>query len=126
MPAYTYRCTECQRRFTIRMTYAEYDTATVICPYCGSNAVTRILPRVRMLRSETDRLAALADPQRMAALDENPQALGKMMREMEASLGEDMGAEFDEVVERLEKGQSPTEIDAAMRAPEPSAGDATA
>ncbi|NPA92125.1 MAG: zinc ribbon domain-containing protein [Chloroflexi bacterium] len=126
MPAYTYRCAQCQRRFTVRMTYAEYDTATVTCPHCGSDAVSRVLPRVRVLRSETDHLAALADPQRLAALDEDPQALGKMMREMEASLGEDMGAEFDEVVERLEKGQSPTEIDAAMSAPEPSAGDTTA
>lgn len=33
------------------------------------------------------------------------------MREMSRELGEDMGAEFDEVVDRLEKGQSPEEIE---------------
>ncbi len=114
MPAYTYRCTHCQRHFTVRLSYAEYDTATVTCPHCGSPAVRRVPSRVRVLRSDAERLAALADPNRLAALEDDPRTLGKMMREMEASLGENMGPEFDEVVERLEKGQSPTEIDAAL------------
>ena len=34
-----------------------------------------------------------------------------MMREMSRDLGEDMGSEFDEVVDRLEKGQTPEEIE---------------
>ncbi len=34
-----------------------------------------------------------------------------MMRDMSRELGEDMGPEFDEVVDRLEKGQSPEEIE---------------
>ena len=33
------------------------------------------------------------------------------MRRMSRELGEDMGPEFDEVVDRLEKGQSPEEIE---------------
>jgi hypothetical protein len=34
-----------------------------------------------------------------------------MMRQMSRELGEDMGPEFDEVVDRLEKGQSPEDIE---------------
>jgi hypothetical protein len=34
-----------------------------------------------------------------------------MMRQMSQELGEDMGADFDEVVDRLEKGQSPEDIE---------------
>ena len=54
---------------------------------------------------------SLTDPGLMDGLDDDPQTLGKMMREMSRELGEDMGSEFDEVVDRLEKGQSPEEIE---------------
>jgi hypothetical protein len=53
----------------------------------------------------------MADPARLAALDDDPRALGKMMRQMSHELGEDMGPEFDEVVDRLEKGHSPEDIE---------------
>jgi len=37
-----------------------------------------------------------------------------MMRKMGNELGEEMPPEFDEVVDRLEKGQSPEEIEEAL------------
>ena len=37
-----------------------------------------------------------------------------MMRQMKGTVGEDMGPMFDEVVDRLEAGQSPEDIDSAM------------
>jgi hypothetical protein len=37
-----------------------------------------------------------------------------MMRKMSSEMGEDMGPEFDEMVDRLEKGQSPEEIEKAL------------
>ena len=54
------------------------------------------------------------DPSALAGLEEDPQALGRMMRKMCRELGEDLGPEFDEVVDRLEKGQSPEDIEAAL------------
>lgn len=66
---------------------------------------------MRISRTEQARLDSLADPGILDGLDDDPQTLGKMMREMSRELGEDMGAEFDEVVDRLEKGQSPEEIE---------------
>ena len=47
----------------------------------------------------------------LAELEKDPQALGKMMRHMSNEVGEEMGPEFNEVVDRLEKGQSPDEIE---------------
>ncbi len=114
MPAYSYRCEACGRGFTVRMTYREYGKRTVTCPHCGNGRVRRVLGRVRVLRSEAALLEDMADPARLAALEDDPRALGKMMREMRASLGEDLGATFDEVVDRLESGQSPDEIEAAL------------
>jgi hypothetical protein len=37
-----------------------------------------------------------------------------MMRKMKQEMGEDVGPEFDEVVDRLEAGQSPEEIEQAI------------
>ena len=53
----------------------------------------------------------MADPAALDSIDQDPRALGKMMREMSGQIGEDMGPEFHEVVSRLEKGQSPDQIE---------------
>ncbi len=47
-------------------------------------------------------------------LEDDPRALGKMMRKMGSEMGEELPAEFDEVVDRLESGQSPEEIESAL------------
>ena len=53
----------------------------------------------------------MANPSNLEGLDEDPRALGKMMRQMSSELGEDMGSEFNEVVSRLESGQNPEQIE---------------
>ncbi len=47
-------------------------------------------------------------------LEENPKAMGQMMRKMGKEMGEELPPEFDEVVDRLEKGQSPEDIEKAI------------
>lgn len=111
MPLYEYRCLECKRRFDVFMTYAEYGNKTVVCKHCGSQQVTRKISRVRIAKSEDSRLDNFSDPSSLEGLEDDPVALGKMMRKMSGELGEDMPPEFDEVVDRLEKGQSPDEIE---------------
>jgi len=83
----------------------------VTCPTCDHPEPERVIKPVRVTRSDEERFDALADPEKLAGLDDDPQTLGKMMRQMSQELGEDMGADFDEVVGRLEKGQSPEEIE---------------
>ncbi|GAB4503094.1 MAG: hypothetical protein Fur0043_00860 [Anaerolineales bacterium] len=99
------------------MTYSEYGTRPVACSRCGSGNVRRRLTRVRIARSEESRLESLedfADPSALEGLEDNPRELGRMMRKMGRELGEDLPPEFDEVVDRLEKGQSPEEIESAL------------
>ena len=114
MPTYPYRCLDCQKRFEIYMTYAEYGTLPVECPQCHSLNVMRRIGRVRFARSEESRLDNMADPEALAGLEDDPRALGKMMRQMSREMGEDMPPEFDEVVDRLESGQSPEDIEKAI------------
>jgi len=70
---------------------------------------------VRLVRSGESRLDDLSDPSQFGDLDENdPRSLGRWMRRMGQEVGEDLGPEFDEVVDRLESGQSPEEIEKAL------------
>ena len=111
MPYYEYRCLSCRKRFEIFLTYMEYESVNITCKHCGSVDVQRRIGRIRIARSASDRLQNLGDPSRLNSIDDDPQALGSMMREMRSELGEDMPPEFDEVVDRLDHGQSPEQID---------------
>lgn len=115
MPTYDYICLDCRKRFDIFLSYKDYGVLPVACSHCNSANVRRRVPRVRVLKSDEQRLSALADPSTLDAFDENdPVALGRMMRRMGSEMGEDLPYEFNEVVDRLEAGQSPDEIEGAL------------
>jgi hypothetical protein len=71
--------------------------------------------RVTAIKSEEARLDSLADSAALGDLDENdPRSMARWMKKMSAEMGEDLGDEFHEVVDRLEAGQSPEDIETAM------------
>jgi len=118
MPVYEFRCLDCRKRFEVFMPYDEYGKREIHCTHCNSTNVQRKIGRIRFAKSEDSRMEDLAsdfsDPAALAGLEDDPKALGRMMRKMGAEMGEDMGPEFDEVIDRLEKGQSPEEIEQAL------------
>lgn len=115
MPRYDYRCQSCKKRSVIFQTYAEYGRKKVKCPHCGSVELQRLIGRVRIARSEESRLDELSDPSDWGDVDENdPRSMARMMRKMGSELGEDMPGEFDEVVDRLEAGEDPEDIEDSM------------
>lgn len=111
MPNYLYICQDCGKRFAKFLTYAEYGQVEVKCAHCQSANVRRRIGRVRFARSEDSRLDSLDDMGDLAGLEDDPKTMAKMFRQMSGELGEDMGPEFNEVVDRLERGQSPEEIE---------------
>lgn len=114
MPSYDYRCLDCKRRFSIFMSYSEYGQIPVHCPHCSSVKVQRRIGRIRFARSEESRLEDMADPSSLEGLEDDPRALGKMMRKMGNEMGEEIGPEFNEVIDRLEAGQSPEDIEKSI------------
>jgi len=121
MPTYEYRCLDCRKRVSIYQSYEEYGRAPVRCPKCGSANLQRLISRVRFARSEESRLDSLADPSDWGDVDEqDPRSLARMMRKMGSELGEEVPSEFDEVIGRLESGESPEDIEESM--PELGAG----
>lgn len=114
MPVYQYRCLNCKKRFEVFLTYNEYGVKRVLCPHCQSDQVQRRIGRIRIGKSEESRMDSLADTSNLEGLENDPVALGRMMRKMSSEMGEDVGPEFNEVVDRLESGQSPEEIEKAI------------
>ncbi len=111
MPNYDFVCPSCIKHFEVFISYADYDNHRVLCPFCGSYDTVRRISRVRIGHSEESRIDSLLDLEQLTRLENDPQALGQMMRNMSHDIGEDLGPEFDEVVDRLEKGQNPEEIE---------------
>lgn len=114
MPNYEYRCLDCKRRFEVYLSYEEYGVKSVRCAYCNSEDVQRQIGRIRFARSEESRMENLADPSNLAGLEDEPKGLARMMRQMSSEMDEDLGPEYDEVLDRLESGQRPEEIEEAM------------
>lgn len=117
MPIYEYYCLDCRKRVSLfYRTISAAAEQSPSCPHCEGMRLRRIVSRVAVVRSEEAHLDALADPSILAGLDEeDPRALGRLMRQMSEELGEEMDdPEFGEVIDRLESGQAPEEIEKAM------------
>jgi putative FmdB family regulatory protein len=115
VPTYDFVCTSCEKRFDVFMTFSEYGSKPVLCTQCGSDKVRRRMTKVRIARSDGSRLESMAnDFPGMDGLEDDPKALGQMMRKLGSETGENLPPEFNEVVDRLEAGQSPEEIESVM------------
>ena len=116
MPIYEYKCANCgQKARKFWRSFSLVDDASLECPRCGAHRFQRLVSRVAVLRSEEAQLESLADPSGLAGLDEDdPRSLGRWLRTMSREMGEEMPPEFAEVIDRLESGQSPEEIEESM------------
>ncbi len=114
MPIHDYRCARCGRRFVVFFrSFADVRDPSA-CPHCGAADVSRLPPRVRMLRSEESRLDDLSDPSSLGGLDENdPRSVAKWAKRMGQETGEDLGPELDEAIESMESGEGPGEDDSS-------------
>jgi putative FmdB family regulatory protein len=115
MPTYDFICNSCNQRFDVFQTFSEYGKKAVNCTHCSSADVRRRMTKVRIAKSETSRMESMtAGVDNLEALENDPQALAQMMRKMGSEMGDDLPPEFDDVVDRLEAGQSPEEIESAL------------
>ena len=116
MPIYEYGCYDCRKRVSVFFrSFSEVETKEAACPRCGGTHLKRLISKVAVLRSEESRLENLADPSSMAGLDENdPKSIARWMRKMSSEMGEDLGSDFNEVVDRLEAGEDPESIEKSM------------
>ncbi len=115
MPTYDFICNTCKERFEVFLTFSEYGKKTVRCIHCNSENVRRRITKVRIAKSESIRIETATDGLAgMEDVGDDPKALARMMKKMGNDMGEDIPNEFNEVVDRLEAGQTPEEIESAL------------
>jgi len=62
--------------------------------------MSRVLSRVRVIRSEESRMESLADPSKWGGLDEkDPKSMAKWMKKMGKEMGEEMGEDVDQMMD---------------------------
>jgi putative FmdB family regulatory protein len=120
VPIYEYRCPHCKKKVSVFFrSLSSVNHASARCPNCGSGGLVRLMSRVRVIRgspsSSGDEGGDDLGEDMLDGLDENdPRSMGRFMRKMAEESGEEMPAEFDEVVNRLERGDSPEDIERTM------------
>ncbi|MER3419201.1 MAG: hypothetical protein C4290_01165 [Chloroflexota bacterium] len=110
MPIYEYRCNACGRVVSVfqRSIHAPAPSGTR-CTHCGADDLTRLMSRFTFHRSTAD-LDAADDDALLEGVDENdPRSVARWARRMSEQLGEDLGPEFDEMLDRMAAGEMPEE-----------------
>ena len=103
MPIYEYRCAVCRKRSSIFVRSVS-SPVRASCEHCGGKKLSRLLSRVHVHGGR----ASLDDPSSFDGIDESdPRAVARMMRQMGEESGEELGPEFDDMVGRMERGESP-------------------
>ncbi|TRZ86072.1 zinc ribbon domain-containing protein [bacterium] len=100
MPIYEYRCADCGKKSTF-ITLSVSSALEPKCKSCGSANVKKLVSRVAIFRSEESRLEGMADPSKLAGLDENdPKSVARWMKKMGKEMGEDMGEGFEQEIDQ--------------------------
>jgi len=100
MPIYEYRCADCRRKTTV-VTLSVSAAVDPVCSHCGGRAMTKLVSRVAVRKSDESRLESLADPSSLTGLDESdPKSVARWMKKMGREMGDEAGEDFDEEVDR--------------------------
>ena len=109
MPTYDYRCRNCGKR-TSRLFRSFAAVREFPCPGCGELALERRISRVAMLRGRGRAGDSGPDDGFESGLDQDdPRAIARMARSMAREMGEEMPPGYDELLGRMEAGETPHE-----------------
>lgn len=111
MPIYEYRCQSCRRKVTLFLRGFNAPSAT--CTFCGSGDLVRLVSTFAVLRSEESRLEEMSDSAFRDLDESDPRSMARWARKVGQEMGEDLGPEFNEMVERMEAGEMPEELSGA-------------
>ncbi len=99
MPIYEYRCEDCGK-ISEFLVMKRDEVFSPQCRKCKSKKMSRVLSRVRVIRSEESRMESLADPSKWGDLDEkDPKSMAKMMKRLGKEFGEELGEDADRMVD---------------------------
>ena len=115
MPIYEFRCLSCKRKTSVFVRSATADPSGT-CEWCGSNKLARLMSKFAVHGGRLD----LDNPSGMDGIDEgDPRQMARLMRQMGEESGEPMEPEFEDMIARMEAGESPESAMTAAAAEDP-------
>jgi putative FmdB family regulatory protein len=110
MPIYEYECQPC-RRITSTLILKKEEEKEVQCAFCGGNRLARVLSPFVLHKTEDQRLQ---DFDRHAPKSDNfysdRRNIGLWAKKRAKELGADLGAGFEEVVEKARTARTPEDL----------------
>ena len=101
MPIYEYQCDGCHRQFQ-RLIMGKTDEKNLFCPNCGSRSLKKLISRVAYHLSENDRLESFDPGSRQSdSFYRDSRNIGLAAKKRAKEMGVDLGAGFEEKVEKL-------------------------
>lgn len=105
MPIYEYRCDDCGRVTSHLVLHTAQDTPPA-CRACSSRQMRRIMSSFAYHRSEASRLAEFdTSAARGADFYKDSRNVGLWAKKRAQDMGVDLGAQFDETVEKARTGK---------------------
>ena len=106
MPVYEFVCNACNAPVSLFVRSISAPVAGK-CERCGSSDLRRLVSRFAVVRPGRGGDFDSFDDSMIDGLDESdPRAMAAWARKMQREVGENLGPEFDEMVDRLERGDS--------------------
>lgn len=106
MPVYEYRCKNCRRKVSV-LVKGFSGAGDVICNFCGGKDLTRLFSTFATVRTDQDIYGDILDDSALVnrMMHNDPTAMVEWSRRMGGTEGE-KAPEYQEMVERLERGES--------------------
>ena len=105
MPVYEYLCNSCQRKVSLYQ--REFSSSAPPCPHCGKAELKRIFSTFSMQKTYKDVYEDILSDRELTRgmMRNDPRALADWNKRM--SQGEKAGPEYEEITERMERGEWP-------------------
>jgi putative FmdB family regulatory protein len=106
MPVYEYRCKNCRRKVSV-LVMGFSGAGDVTCSFCGGKDLTRLFSTFATVRTDQDIYGDILDDSALVnrMMHNDPTAMVEWSRRMGGTDGE-KAPEYQEMVERLERGES--------------------
>jgi putative FmdB family regulatory protein len=106
MPLYEYRCKNCRRKVSV-LVMGFSGVGDVTCNFCGGKDLTRLFSTFATVRTDQDIYGDILDDSALVnrMMHNDPTAMVEWSRRMGGTDGE-KAPEYQEMVERLERGES--------------------
>ena len=106
MPVYEYRCNNCRRRISLYVRDLT-NPSKAQCTFCGSDSLTRLFSTFVRGKTYKDVYEDILSDRNLVRgmLANEPRALAEWTRRLEGAGSGEIGPEYEEMMERLEKGE---------------------